>query len=76
MVGLKDDSPEELKQAYDSLLAAEVKETGVEQLSEEEMISKYVIVDENGNVVGLREGAPETLRQTYEALLNNGDNNQ
>ena len=77
VIGVKEDAPEELRQTYSMLVnLKEVENTKKEQqLSDEEMIAKYTIIDENGNVVGLKEDAPEALKQSYNALLNKNDNN-
>lgn len=77
VIGVKEDAPEELRQTYSMLVnLKEAENTKKEQqLSDEEMIAKYVIIDENGNVVGLKEDAPEALKQSYNALLNKNDNN-
>ncbi len=77
IIGLKDGAPEELKQTYNMLVdMKEAKAVKVEQsnLSYEEMIANYAIIDESGKVIGLKDGAPEELRQTYETLLNKNDN--
>lgn len=77
VIGVKEDAPEELRQTYSMLVnLKEAENTKKEQqLSDEEMIAKYAIIDENGNVVGLKEDAPEALKQSYNALLNKNDNN-
>ncbi len=73
IVGLRDGAPEELRRAYKMLVDSKKTEAvKVEQsnLSYEEMIARYAIIDEYGKVIGLRDGAPKELRRAYESLLN------
>lgn len=44
-------------------------------ISEAEVIRKFIICDEKGNVVGIRDDAPDALKQAYSALLNKNNNN-
>ena len=46
------------------------------EMSNEEMIRRYVIFDGEGKIAGLREGAPEKLRKIYMQMTSNNDNKQ